>query len=399
MPDYDIITVGGGLGGASFAKAMAERGARVLVVEREAKFKDRVRGEWLAPWGVAEAHELGVYETLISQCGYHPTGWDTRLAGNSIGLRDLAATTPHAKHLMTFYHPRAQEALVEAAERAGVEVKTGVRVVAVQPGATPSVTLQSNGRSASLTTRLVVGADGRGSMVRKWGGFDSNDDPDQQWLAGILIENTPAPMDYSVAVFNPFASRIALMFPQGDRRARFYFGARSSEPGMSGDREVPRFIEESVKTGMPAEYFEGATSAGPLATFSGADSWVDHPYRNGVALIGDAAAQSDQTWGQGMALTLRDARILRDALLADDDWEAAGHAYAEEHDRQFHDLHTAESWFTGIFMEPGAEADARRAKALPQVAMDQTRIPDTFFSGPGSAPVDETARRRFFGEE
>jgi len=98
-------------------------------------------------------------------------------------------------------------------------VKTGVRVVAVQPGATPSVTLQSNGRSASLTTRLVVGADGRGSMVRKWGGFDSNDDPDQQWLAGILIENTPAPMDYSVAVFNPFASRIALMFPQGDRRA------------------------------------------------------------------------------------------------------------------------------------------------------------------------------------
>jgi len=236
-------------------------------------------------------------------------------------------------------------------------------------------------------------------MVRKWGGFDSNDDPDQQWLAGILIENTPAPMDYSVAVFNPFASRIALMFPQGDRRARFYFGARSSEPGMSGDREVPRFIEESVKTGMPAEYFEGATSAGPLATFSGADSWVDHPYRNGVALIGDAAAQSDQTWGQGMALTLRDARILRDALLADDDWDAAGHAYAEEHDRQFHDLHTAESWFTGIFMEPGAEADARRAKALPQVAMDQTRIPDTFFSGPGSAPVDETARRRFFGEE
>ena len=45
MPDYDIITVGGGLGGASIAKAMAERGAPVLIIEREAKFKDRVRGE------------------------------------------------------------------------------------------------------------------------------------------------------------------------------------------------------------------------------------------------------------------------------------------------------------------------------------------------------------------
>ncbi len=399
MPDYDIITVGGGLGGASLAKAQAECGYRVLVLEREAQFKDRVRGEWLAPWGVAEARELGVYETLISECGYHPAGFDTRLAGNSIGVRDLAATTPQAVHAMTFFHPRAQEALLEAAEKAGAELRTGMRVVAVQPGATPTVTLDSNGRSESFTARLAVGADGRGSMVRKWGEFDSKDDPDEQWLAGVLIEGTAAPMDYSVAVFNPFATRLALMFPQGNRRARFYFGARSSEPGMSGDREVPRFIEESVKTGMPAEYFEGAIPAGPLATFSGADSWVDHPYRNGVALIGDAAAQSDQTWGQGMALTLRDARILRDVLLADDDWDAAGDAYAEEHDRQFHDLHKVESWFTGIFMEPGPEADARRAKALPQVAMDQTRIPDIFFSGPGSGPVDETARRRFFGEE
>src|SRR5207249_12219667 len=130
-----------------------------------------------------------------------------------------------------------------------------------------------------------------------------------------------------------------------------------------------------------------------------AGSWVGDPYRSGIVLIGDAAAQSDQTWGQGMPLTLRDARILRDALVADDDSNAAGHAYAEGHDRHFRDLHTAESWSTAIFMEPGPEADARRAKALPQLALDQTRVPDIFFSGPGSAPVDETARRRFFGEE
>ena len=48
---YDIITVGGGLGGATLAKAMAEQGARVLVLEREPSFKDRVRGEQIHPWG------------------------------------------------------------------------------------------------------------------------------------------------------------------------------------------------------------------------------------------------------------------------------------------------------------------------------------------------------------
>ena len=75
--------------------------------------------------------------------------------------------------------------------------------------------------------------------------------------------------------------------------------------------------------------------AGPLATFNGADTWVEHPYSNGIALIGDAAATSDPTWGQGMSLTLLDARVLRDALLADDDWNKAADGYAVEHDRYY----------------------------------------------------------------
>ena len=29
-----------------------------MVLERELEFRDRVRGEWLAPWGVAEARRL-----------------------------------------------------------------------------------------------------------------------------------------------------------------------------------------------------------------------------------------------------------------------------------------------------------------------------------------------------
>jgi flavin-dependent dehydrogenase len=57
---YDIITVGGGLGGAALAKSMAEHGARVLVVEREKHFKDRIRGELMAPWGTLAATSLAV---------------------------------------------------------------------------------------------------------------------------------------------------------------------------------------------------------------------------------------------------------------------------------------------------------------------------------------------------
>jgi len=51
-----------------------------------------------------------------------------------------------------------------------------------------------------------------------------------------------------------------------------------------------------------------------------------------------------------------------------------------------------------MFLETGPEADARRAKALPLIAQDGTRMPDLFGMGP-DAPINETIRRRFFGEE
>jgi flavin-dependent dehydrogenase len=90
---YDIVTVGGGLGGASLARAMAERGARVLVLEREAKFRDRVRGEGMSPWGVAEAKKLGIYDLLLS-IGNELRWWDFYFGSQQAFHRDLVATTP-----------------------------------------------------------------------------------------------------------------------------------------------------------------------------------------------------------------------------------------------------------------------------------------------------------------
>jgi flavin-dependent dehydrogenase len=39
---YDLIIVGGGLAGSSLAIAMTQAGARVLILEREPQFRDRV---------------------------------------------------------------------------------------------------------------------------------------------------------------------------------------------------------------------------------------------------------------------------------------------------------------------------------------------------------------------
>src|SRR5260370_3530088 len=66
---YDIVTVGGCLGGSALAMAMAQHGARVLVLEQEKRFRDRVRGEGILPWGVEEMRRLGIYELLKDRCG------------------------------------------------------------------------------------------------------------------------------------------------------------------------------------------------------------------------------------------------------------------------------------------------------------------------------------------
>jgi 2-polyprenyl-6-methoxyphenol hydroxylase-like FAD-dependent oxidoreductase len=125
---------------------------------------------------------------------------------------------------------------------------------------------------------------------------------------------------------------------------------------------------------------------------------VEQPYRDGVALIGDAAATSDPSWGQGLSLAVRDVRLLRDALIANDDWEVAGRSYAAGHDRGYATVHTTEDLFTTFFLQTGPEADARRARALPLIAEDPGRVPDAFMAGPDAAPTDPSTRSRFFGE-
>jgi menaquinone-9 beta-reductase len=56
-----------------------------------------------------------------------------------------------------------------------------------------------------------------------------------------------------------------------------------------------------------------------------------------------------------------------------------------------------EKWVRTLFQDTSPEASAMRARALPRIAEDPTRVPDHIFSGP-DLPFDEHVRARFFGE-
>jgi 2-polyprenyl-6-methoxyphenol hydroxylase-like FAD-dependent oxidoreductase len=397
---YDIITVGGGLGGASLAKAMAEHGAKVLVLERETQFKDRVRGELMAPWGVAEAKALGIEDLLRATCS-HDICWFAFSMDLNPGVpRDLIATTPQQLPAFSLYHPAMQEVLLQAASEAGAEVRRGATVRDVKSGPSPSVVVEQDGHIEELHARLIVGADGRNSLVRQRTGFTIQQDPERLLVTGVLLEGLhAAPQDVNHFIVNPKIGQSVPWVPQGNGRVRAYLvHTKATSSRLQGEADLPRFIAESVRCGAPAEWYAGAKIAGPLATFDGADTWVDHPYKEGVALIGDAAAASDPTWGQGLSLTLRDVRVLRDQLFSHKDWEAAGREYARLHNWHYGVIHKVDNWLTQMFFALGPEAEARRARALPLIAEDVSRVPDHIASGP-ELPSDDTIRRRFFGEE
>ena len=65
------------------------------------------------------------------------------------------------------------------------------------------------------------------------------------------------------------------------------------------------------------ERWTAATPAGPCATFTCEDAWVDRPYGDGVVLIGDAGGYNNPLIGQGLSLAVRDAGVLTNLLRAE----------------------------------------------------------------------------------
>jgi len=401
---YDIVIAGGGLGGATLGRALAGAGARTLIVERETTFRDRVRGEGIFPWGVVEARSLGVQHLLLDDGAHVVPFWKRYLGPGVTDCRDLPATTPAHTACLNFYHPAMQRTLLDAAQASGATVWRGAEIVGIDPADEVSHTsvaeIRMDGGYHRVTARLVVGADGRRSTVRRMAGFTVQRDPERLIVAGALYEGLDAPEDAVHHFPCPALGQTSLIYPVGRQRFRTYFVSCAGQLAhpVSGSAHLAEFQAACANSGVPHEWFDHARAVGPLAAYPGADSWVEHPYDRGVVLVGDAAAASDPSWGAGLSLTLRDVRVLLDRLLANEDWDAAAHAYAFEHDRYYGALHRVHDWLAQLLYERGKFADERRARVLPCFAMEPDRVPDIRGLGP-EAPSDEAARRRLFVED
>lgn len=370
MERYDAIIVGAGIAGGALATMLARGGKSVLLLERTEAYRDVVRGEWIAPWGLVDAQKAGLAEVLASVSTHNITyhveygdGIDPAEADEARGK--IAELMPGLPGPLAIGHPQACQALFDAAVAAGAHAIRGAGDIKVSGGETPSVSYAKDGQLHEAAARIVIGADGRNSQVRSQAGIELHQDPPHHFFAGLLVDDAPnwpadtqsMGTDLDVQYF---------VFPQGNGRHRLYLSYGLEQKGRLAGEDGPRkFLESFRLPHVPgSEHLANATIAGPCHSVPNQSTWtVDPSAHPGILLVGDAAGFTDPIVGQGLAISLRDARSVGELMLNSEHWGPATFApYVEERAERMRRLRFAANLDSVIHAEFGPEATARKLR-------------------------------------
>lgn len=366
---FDVVVVGGGVGGGALATTLARAGLGVLVLEKSTVYPDLVRGEWLAPWGVVELKQLDLYDAVRAAGGHHLALHQSCEPGMSsdtsaFGRLDLSVLLPDIPGPLCIRHPELCQLLIDQAAAAGAIVRRGVSDVHITCGDQPAVTYKDGSGTGQASCRLIIGADGRGSQVRRQAEIELQRDPTHHLFGGMLVEGADAwPVD--VQVIGTEGDVHFLVFPQGNGRIRLYLGYALDQPKRFAGQHGPQaFLDAFRLSCVPGcEHLAAARPAGPCNSYPNEDTWTDTVCVPGVLLLGDAAGSNDPIIGQGLSITLRDVNLIRAALLSDGDWSPPLFAaYAAERRERMRRLRFSASVVATWLNEFGPAAEARRER-------------------------------------
>jgi 2-polyprenyl-6-methoxyphenol hydroxylase-like FAD-dependent oxidoreductase len=398
MSDFhEVIIVGGGVGGSALAASLAGAGVDVLLLEQTDVYQDRVRGEWIAPWGVTEVRRMGLLDTLLASGGHyvtrHVTYDESRTPAEAEAKTlPLGIFAPDVPGPLTLGNPHHCQTLFNEATRRGATTLRGALVTAITPGAEPSVTFLHNDVEHTVRCRLIVGADGRASAVRESVGIQLHQDKPHHWFAGMLVDQAPDWPDdlQAIGTEDDFGF---LAFPQGDGKVRLYGSyALEQKRRFSGPDGQRAFLEAFRVDCSPInEAIVAGAPAGPVLSFFNNDTWTDQPFAEGVVLIGDAAGWNDPIIGLGQSITYRDARTVHEVLTGGTGWSPAAFAdYAVERTERMRRLRFCASLTSVLDAEFGPEAKARRRHHFERSAEDPTVGMHGFavMAGPEAVPAE-----------
>ncbi|MDB9372952.1 FAD-dependent monooxygenase [Nodularia sphaerocarpa] len=309
-----IIIVGAGPTGAALALLLVKRGINITLIEAAKDFYRVFRGEGLMPSGLDALTQMGLSTLLENIPSRKLDGWEFIIQGKQLFRVDEPMGSTRPCTLVS--QPPLLKALISEAEIhdefefiQGVSVKdlfwSNDRVSSV---------ILSDGRQ--LTADLVIGADGRNSIVRE--------------RAGLKLVHQPKNIDilwFKLAASPQFAAdNVFRTIVNSDRVFSIFHGAES------GKLHLAYVISAKEKTDYKqADWAEIFASLSP--------SWLAEHFRHhadsiespiklsvvvgccpqwhapGIMLLGDAAHPMSPVRAQGINVALRDVIVTANHLV------------------------------------------------------------------------------------
>src|SRR5918993_1373797 len=278
-----VLVVGAGPAGVATALLLARYGVDVKLVERERSFERVFRGEGLMPLGIDALFEMGLGGVLQSVPGRRVDSWDIWIDGEEVFVIPEPVEELGERAMRVVSQPALLKKLVEEASRCpSFSFEWGARfrdLLHDRDGRVVGAALEKGEGREEVRADLVIGCDGRGSLVRKRAGLELELLPEQYDVLWFKLP-TPDRLREGCSIMIAVAAKEhpALRYTSWDGRLQY---------GLV----------------MPK---------GRLNVLVGrAPEWA----APGVLLLGDAAHPMSPVRAQGINLALRDAVVTANHLV------------------------------------------------------------------------------------
>jgi 2-polyprenyl-6-methoxyphenol hydroxylase-like FAD-dependent oxidoreductase len=316
-----ILVVGAGPAGATLAYLLASRGIRVTLLERQRNFSREFRGEVLLPSGLEALEQAGLGEIFAGVPQSAPAGIELYADAKPVFRLAIDSEFVGPRGPTAFSQPAFLEAVIRAAQSFPgfrVELGAGVRELVYEDGRVVGVRVGGESRESELRADLVIGADGRASAVRRRGGFRARS---QGLEVDVVWFKVPLPDFFSEAApVRVYIGRAHLLiaYRAADGMLQVAWVITKGTYGQLRRRGVEEWVDEisdHVTQDLAAHLRRHSRELTHPFLLSAVSDRVEHWYRPGVLLIGDAAHTMSPVGGQGINIALRDAVVAANHLV------------------------------------------------------------------------------------